>query len=266
MILKAVEAGAGPVVVLLHGLFGAARNFGAVQRALAPRFRVIALDMPNHGASPHRADMRYPIQAADVLETLRHLDALPAAVIGHSMGGKAAMALALAHPDAVARLLVSDIAPVVYQHGNASIAAALQAIPLRPGLTRAEADAALAGVVEDRTLRPFLLQNLQFGATPGWRIGLDEIAAAVPDLEGWEDLPGSYDGPALFVTGAQSDYVRTEDRPAIRALFPAARFVAVKNAGHWVHADNPAGFLSVVEAFLEAWSDQPPPDQQGDTP
>jgi esterase len=253
MILNAIQAGEGPPVILLHGLFGAARNFGAVQRSLAPRFRVIALDMRNHGDSPHDPDMRYIMQAADVRETMLALGIEQAAVIGHSMGGKAAMALALDSPDRVGRLLVSDIAPVTYQHGNRSFTEAMRAVPLTSGLTRRAADAALADAVPDQTLRPFLLQNLRFGTQPEWRIGLEEIHAAIPDLEGWVDLPGAYSGPTMFVTGARSDYVLTEHRPIIRTLFPTARFVTVKNAGHWVHADNPAGFLAVVEAFLYDW-------------
>ncbi|HVZ07000.1 alpha/beta fold hydrolase [Rhodopila sp.] len=254
MILNAIQAGEGPPVVLLHGLFGAARNFGALQRALAPRFRVVALDLRDHGDSPHGADMRYPVMAEDVRETLDSLGIGSTAVIGHSMGGKTAMALALLHPDRVGRLLVSDIAPVVYQHGNARIAAAMQAIPLSPSLTRRDADAALADIETRPDVRAFLLQNLRFGPAPRWRVGLREIAGAIPDLEGWVDLPGRYPGPTLFVTGALSDYVLAEHRPVIKALFPNARFVAVKGAGHWVHADNPAGFLSVVEGFLAAWS------------
>ena len=129
-----LEAGSGPPVVLLHGLFGAARNFGSLQRALSTRFRVIALDMRNHGDSPHAAVMRYATQAEDVRETLDALNVTQAAVIGHSMGGKAAMALALRHPDRVGRLMVSDIAPVIYQHGNDSIARAMawRFVPRRP--------------------------------------------------------------------------------------------------------------------------------------
>jgi esterase len=253
MILNAIQAGEGAPVVILHGLFGAARNFGAVQRAMAPRFRVIALDLRNHGDSPHEADMRYPTLATDVRDTLQALGIETAAVIGHSMGGKAAMAMALRWPELVGRLLVSDIAPVAYQHGNTAFTSAMQAIPLAPGLTRRQADAALAEAVPEQGLRAFLLQNLRLGAGPGWRIGLQEIAAAIPDLEDWIDLPGIYQGPALFVTGANSDYVLREHRPIIRAQFPGARFVAIKDAGHWVHADNPSGFLSVVEAFLHDW-------------
>jgi esterase len=253
LILNAIQAGEGPPVVLLHGLFGAARNFGAIQRAIAPRFRVVALDMRNHGDSPHAADMRYPTLADDVRETLASFGIEKAAVIGHSMGGKAAMAMALGYPDLVGRLLVSDIAPVRYQHGNAGIADAMAAIKLTPSLTRTEADAALAAAVPRADIRAFLLQNLRFGAQPRWRIGLAEIAAAVADLEGWIDLPGLYPGPCLFVAGANSDYVLQEHRPIIRTQFPSARFVAIKHAGHWVHADNPAGFLSVLEGFLHNW-------------
>jgi esterase len=253
MILNAIQAGEGPPVVLLHGLFGAARNFGSIQRALARQFRVIALDMRNHGDSPHGPDMRYPTQAVDVRETLGALGIEQAAVVGHSMGGKAAMAMALQWPAEIGRLLVADIAPVVYEHGNNAIAAAMAAIPLTGSLTRQQADAALADAVPRPDIRAFLLQNLRFGADPHWRIGLDEMAGAIPDLEGWVELPGTYPGPCLFVTGANSDYVRHDHRPAIRSMFPAARFVAIKNAGHWVHADNPAGFLSVVEAFLHDW-------------
>jgi esterase len=254
VILNAILAGDGPPVVILHGLFGAGRNFGVIQRALAAKYRVIALDMRNHGDSPHAADMHYPALASDVRETLLALGIEKSAVIGHSMGGKAAMALALQWPEVVGRLLVSDIAPVIYRHGNTVFTAAMQAIPLTPELTRRQADAAIADAVPDQTLRRFLLQNLLFGAQPRWRIGLHEIADAVPELEGWIDLPGTYPGPVLFVTGAKSTYVMAEHRPVIRAMFPTARFVAIKNAGHWVHADNPAGFLSVVEGFLLDWT------------
>jgi pimeloyl-ACP methyl ester carboxylesterase len=252
MILHAAEAGQGAPLVLLHGLFGAARNFGVIQRRLARRCRTIALDLRNHGDSPHDADMRYPTLAGDVLETLAALDALPCALLGHSMGGKVAMTAALTRPAAVTRLLVSDIAPVVYASHHRGLVEAMLALDLAPGLTRAAADAALARAVATPAVRAFLLQNLRFGPTPAWRFGLTEIANALPMAEGWEIPPGSepYPGPTLFVAGATSDYILPAYRPAIRALFPAARFVTMKGVGHWVHADNPDGFASIVEAFL----------------
>jgi pimeloyl-ACP methyl ester carboxylesterase len=251
VILHVVERGAGMPLVLLHGLFGRATNFGTVQRRLSEKFRVLAIDLRNHGASPHDAVMDFPAMAADVLDTLRERAALPCALVGHSMGGKVAMTLALRMPDAAARLVVVDIAPVPYAHANRAYVDAMAAIPLHAGLTRAAADAALADAVPDTAVRGFLLQNLQFGAAPAWRLGLDEIAAAMPNIEGWPDLDfPPYSGPTLFIAGEHSDYVRPEYRPAIREMFPAARFVTLKGAGHWVHADNPSGFVGVLEAFL----------------
>ncbi len=251
MILHRTEAGQGPVAVLLHGLFGSARNLSAVQRALSSRFRMIAMDLRNHGASAHEPGMDYGIQAADVLETVQAISAVPAAVIGHSMGGKVAMRLALDHPDAVAALVVVDIAPVPYPPHFRDYAAAMRAVP--GGAFRAQADAALAHAVEDAVVRGFLLQNLRPGETPAWRIGLDLITEALPDIEGWVSPSGArYDGPTLFVSGDRSDYIRRECRPVIRQLFPGARFVTVRNAGHWLHADNLPGFVSVLDGFLAA--------------
>ncbi len=222
-----------------------------MQRRLAARFRVIALDLRNHGASPHDPVMTYPAMAGDVRDTLAAMGALPAALVGHSMGGKVAMHLALARPETVRRLLVADIAPVRYPSHFGVLVQAMRAMPLRPGTTRAEADAALAPAAPDPAMRAFLLQNLRFDAMPSWRIGLDAIAAALPAIEDWPPAEGrTYGGPALFVTGARSDYVKPADRPAIRTLFPAARFVTLKDAGHWLHADNPEGFGGIAEAFI----------------
>jgi esterase len=252
MILHAVESGAGPPLVLLHGLFGSAQNLGVVQRRLSAHFRVLALDLRNHGGSPHDADMSYSAMSEDVLETLTAHSALPCVLMGHSMGGKVAMRIALARPEAISRLIVADIAPAAYPPAFRPFAAAMGAVPLTPGLTRAQADAALAEAIPDPRIRSFLLQNLKVGAAPAWRLGLAEITAALPSIESWHHPAGqAYRGPTLFVSGARSDYVRPEHRPAIRALFPAARFVAVKNAGHWLHAENPEGLLGVLEAFLE---------------
>jgi len=262
MRLNAVIAGdaLGPPLVLLHGLFGQAANFGRVQRALARAHRVIALDLRNHGGSPHAQSMTYPDLADDVLETLACLDASPAALLGHSMGGKVAMAAALRAPKSVARLLVADIAPRPYRPAFRAFAAAMEAIDLTPGLTRASAAAALADAVPDAAVRGFLLQNLRFDGQPSWQIGLPEITAALPDIEGWPDLLAAYTGPSLFVAGERSDYIAAADRPAIRALFPDARFVTLKQAGHWLHADNPDGFTAVVSAFMAHPAPPPCPD------
>jgi esterase len=253
MILHAAEAGQGAPLVLLHGLFGSARNFATVQREFARQHRTIALDLRNHGASPHAPDMAYPAMAGDVLQTLDRLHALPATLLGHSMGGKVAMLAALTQPGRIARLIVADIAPVAYPPHYRDIAAAMASLSLPPGATRADADAALAASVPDKAMRAFLLQNMQTGASPAWRIGMAEIAAALPVIEDWDAPSGArYDGPTLFIAGATSNYIQPANRAAIRALFPQARFVTLKHAGHWLHADNPSGFIAVVEAFLTA--------------
>lgn len=251
MKLHTAEMGTGAPLVLLHGLFGAGSNFGAVQKRLAARHRVLAMDLRNHGQSPRDAAMDYPAMAADVAETMAAHGALPAAVLGHSMGGKVAMTLALTRPEAVARLVVADVAPVTYPPALRGYVAAMRAVPLRSGLARREADAALRDAVPQPGVRGFLLQNLRFEADPpAWRLGLPEIAAAMPVVEGFPDLPGQYPGPVLVLAGERSDYVRPEHHARIRALFPAAKFEVVAGAGHWLHAENPEGFLGALEPFL----------------
>jgi esterase len=248
MRLNFTEAGEGPPVVLLHGLFGSARNLGAVARTLSAQFRVLSLDLRNHGDSPHDPAMNYDIMAADVIETLDALGAWPAAVIGHSMGGKVAMRLALTAPDRVRRLAVADIAPVNYPSHFGAYAAAMLTVP--DDAIRPVADSLLAPVVQDPAVRSFLLHNFRPGR--GWRVGLAEIAAALPMIEAWDQHAAApYRGPTLFVTGAKSDYVKPQDHSAIRAVFPATRFVAIKNAGHWLHAEQPAAFAATLSAFLQ---------------
>jgi pimeloyl-ACP methyl ester carboxylesterase len=257
MRLNTVEATGGDApVVLLHGLFGAAANWGTIQKRLAAdgTRRVLALDLRNHGSSPQAASMDYPAMAGDVAETLEAHRALPAAVVGHSMGGKVAMALALTRPEAVSRLVVADIAPVAYPPALRGYVEAMRSLPLAPGMARRDADAALAGAVPHPGIRAFLLQNLRFDrdAPPAWRLNLEAIAAAMPVIEGFPELDGgrSYDGPVLFLGGERSDYIRPEHHARIRALFPTARFATVPDAGHWVHSENPEGFLGLVEGFL----------------
>lgn len=248
MRLNAIEAGTGTPVILLHGLFGAAANWGAIQKALAPSYRVTAMDLRNHGASPHAPAMGYAALAADVAETMDG----PAAVVGHSMGGKVAMMLALTRPELVTRLVVADIAPVRYPPGLRGTVAALQSLALVPGLTRKAADAALALEVPEPGMRAFLLQNLLFARDPpAWRIGLDEIAAAMPDIEDFKSPENAvYRGPTLVIAGGKSDYVRAEHHARFAALFPDSRFATIPEAGHWVHAEAPQAFVRVVREFL----------------
>ncbi len=251
MILHASDVGQGPLAVILHGLFGTASNFASIQKRLAVGRRVVTMDLRNHGRSGHDPAMDYAIMAADVLETMAALGIEQAALVGHSMGGKVVMTAALRHPERVSRLLIADIAPVPYKPRYREIADAMLALPLEPGLTRAAADAALAAAVPDTAMRQFLLSNVRFGAAPAWRIGLSEIAGALPAIEGWADVgQGVYDGPTLVLRGERSDYIKPEDRVIFRRLFPAARFASLRDAGHWLHADAPEAFVATVGAFL----------------
>ncbi|BDG71366.1 alpha/beta fold hydrolase [Roseomonas fluvialis] len=254
MILSTTEAGAGPPLVLLHGLFGAGQNWGGIRSVLARRMRVLTPDLRNHGASGRDPDMSYAAMAADVAQTMDAAGMPRAAVLGHSMGGKVAMALALAHTARVERLVVADIAPVRYRPALRGYVAAMQGIVLRHGLARREADAALAAAIPEAGIRAFLLQNLRFESDPpAWRLGLAEIAAAMPQIEDFSTPPGArFDGPVLVLAGERSGYIRPEHHDAFDALFPARRFATVPAAGHWVHAENPAGFLALLQPFLEA--------------
>jgi esterase len=258
MMLNAIRYGEAadgrPPVVLLHGLFGSARNWGQHQKTLGDGGRlVITLDLRNHGESPHGPVASYAAMAQDVAETLESLDHRRCRLLGHSMGGKVAMALALTQPDLIERLVVADIAPRTYEHGNADLIATMRGLVIRPGMTRAEASAALAPRIPDGMIRSFLMLNLRLGNAqpPGWRIGLADIADAMSVIEGWQTLPGPYDGPTLFITGGRSHYVPEEARPKIHALFPAARFAGLADAGHWLHVDDPAGFIAAVAPFLD---------------
>lgn len=249
MILSATDLGAGPPAIILHGLFGTASNFATIQKRLAIGRRVVTMDLRNHGRSGHDPAMDYAIMAADVLETMAAMGLEQAALVGHSMGGKVVMQAALRHAERASRLLIADIAPVPYPPRYRDITDAMLALPLEPGLTRAAADAALSSAVPDTAMRQFLLSNLRFGLAPAWRIGLHEIAGALPAIEGWAG-EGSYAGPTLVLRGERSDYIKPDDRALFRRLFPAARFASLRDAGHWLHADAPDAFVATLDAFL----------------
>lgn len=251
MRLRVIERGEGaPALAMTHGLFGRATNLATVQKHLAERRRVLTLDLRNHGSSPHAAGMTYPEMAADVVETLAAENAAPCDLLGHSMGGKVVMMVALRRPASVRRLIVADIAPVAYRSEFNAYLAAMRGMRLFPGMTRADADAALASAAPEPAVRAFLAQNLITGREPRWTVGLEEIAAGLYDILDWPETDARFEGPTMFLTGGRSPYVRPKHHARIRALFPAAQFVVLPNAGHWLHAEDPAGFVAAVDAFL----------------
>lgn len=246
-------AGAGrPSVVILHGLFGSSRNWAGIARRLAETCHVIVLDLRNHGASFWAESMGYAEMAADVLAFLDARGLERVALLGHSMGGKVAMSAALRWPERLARLIIADIAPIAYPPGHVAYVEALRRLDLDSLTGRAEAERQLASAVPDRSTRLFLLQNLvREDGRFRWRVNLAAIAHHLADLAGFAPPPGAvYDGPALFVAGARSGYVRPAHREMIRRLFPHARLVTLRDAGHWLHAEQPEAFLRTVQPFL----------------
>lgn len=241
-----------PALLIAHGLFGSARNWGIIARRMADHRDVIAVDMRNHGTSPRANTQSYPDMAADLAEVIRAHGA-PMDVLGHSMGGKAAMQLALTHGALVRRLIIADIAPVAYGHDQSPHIRAMQSLDLSGLTTRGDADHRLSAVIADPALRAFFLQSLDLKSNPPeWRLNLDVLQSEMPKIVGWPETQGHYDGPTLFLAGSESHYIKPEYRAAIRALFPFARFAKLIGAGHWLHADKPREFEDTIRAFLDA--------------
>lgn len=242
-----------PAVVLLHGLFGSSSNWGAVARHLSPDFRVLVPDLRNHGQSPHDPDNSYRAMVADVLALLDAQRVARAILVGHSMGGKVAMHLALKHPQRASGLAVVDMSPVNYSHDFNDVLEAFRAVDLAALGNRSDADAQMASRVTMPGVRAFLLQNLvkRDGAW-AWRLNLDALAACQTEILNFPQQPEGtvYAGPAAFIYGELSDYVKPEYGPQIRRLFPAANLCPVPRAGHWVYAEQPQGFLSCLDRFL----------------
>ncbi len=239
-----------PPLLIAHGLYGSGRNWGVIARRLADQRQVIAVDMRNHGDSPWSDRHDYPVMAEDLAEVIANHGG-QADVIGHSMGGKTAMMLALNHGEMVRRLVVADIAPVPYSHTQLPFIAAMRAVDLSRVERRSDAEEMLAEQGVEKALQSFFTQSLDL---PGkrWRLNLDALAANMPAIMSFPERSGHWAGPALFLAGAESDYVRPEHRDRIRALFPAARFAKIPGAGHWLHADKPREFEAAARAFLNA--------------
>jgi pimeloyl-ACP methyl ester carboxylesterase len=252
----------GSRVVFCHGLFGQGRNWSTIAKLLAEDHRVTLVDMPNHGRSAWTDQVDYLTMADTVAALLSPED--PVALVGHSMGGKAAMVLALRHPALVERLCVVDVAPAGYRHLSefAGYVEAMQGLDLDALSRRSEADAAMAAAVPDPVVRAFLLQNLRRDTSSDgddswrWQVNLEVLGGHLADLSGWpgdrlEDVT-PYEGPVLWMRGARSGYVRDEHSPAMDALFPRNRRVTVKNAGHWLHSEQPQVFLEILRRFLDS--------------
>ncbi len=255
--LAVTEYGAGPPVAILHGLFGSARNWRSIAQQLAPGHRVLAFDLRNHGASPWADGMAYSVMVEDLRASFHNRGINRLDLLGHSMGGKVAMMMALLYPDEIARLAIIDIAPVPNPPTLLAYVRAMRKIDLHGVTRRSEVDAQLIGAVPDQAERAFLLQNLLIGdGEARWRLNLDAIERGFSQISGFPEVPAgcSYEGPTLFVAGARSNYILPGHEPVIRQLFPRARITRIEGAGHWVHAEQPQAFLQIVGPFLSGSS------------
>lgn len=236
-----------PPLLIAHGLFGSARNWGVIAKRLSDTRQVVAVDMRNHGDSPWTDSHSYPDLADDLAQVISaHGGRMD--VLGHSMGGKAAMVLALQHADLVKRLIVADIAPVGYSHTQMGPLNAMRSVDLSAVTARRDAQEQMDLDIPTAT---FLLQSLDL-QNKRWTLNLDTLANEMDKIVGFPDVTGTFAGPVLFLRGATSAYVDPESEPLIRRLFPAATIDTVAEAGHWLHAEQPRATETAIRRFLGA--------------
>ncbi|MCE9684180.1 alpha/beta fold hydrolase [Halomonas alkalisoli] len=246
--------GEGVPLFVVHGLLGSADNWRSHVKQWQERHRVVAVDLRNHGRSPHVEGMSYSEMAQDLLALMERLGIQRAHLLGHSMGGKVVVSLARLAPERVASLIVADIAPQAYGHGHDDVFAGLRRLEEGRPANRREADALLAEHVEERGTRLFLATNLQRGEAGELelRIGLDEIEAGYQEIMQAPAGQGAFDGSTLVLRGGNSHYVTDEMIPTLREVLPRAEIKTLEGAGHWLHAEDPDAFQAAVNGFLDS--------------
>jgi len=246
--------GSGFPIIILHGLLGSSDNWRAITKRLNSSYKVFAVDLRNHGQSPHSEIMTYPAMADDVRELLEHERISGCHLVGHSLGGKVAMQFAVTHPDRVRKLVIVDIAPKAYPPSQRAILAALEQLQLQNFKAFGTIDAALAPAVPEIAIRQFLMKNIARASSGGfkWRIDLASIVKNYDNLTKPIVAAAAYDKPALFIRGGRSDYIADVDLASIKAIFTQAELVTIAGAGHWLHADATYEFLAILNDFLNS--------------
>ena len=237
-----------PPVMIVHGLYGSGRNWGVIAKRLSDQFFVITVDLRNHGDSPWLDTHNYHVMADDLVEVINSLNIKPN-VIGHSMGGKAAMVLALKRPNLVRNLIIADIAPVKYEHDQSQFIEAMQKVDLSKVEKRSDATLALSKFVEDKSLQNFFTQSLDIKAKR-WKLNLKVLRSEMSEILSFPKIESEFSGHSLFLKGEKSDYIKPEHRRLIKSLFTKARFATFKEAGHWLHAEKPREFESAARLFF----------------
>ncbi len=251
--LNYTEYGQGRPIIILHGLFGSARNWQGIARALGKDHHVITPDLRNHGQSPHVESMSYIEMANDVISIADHLNLDDIILVGHSIGGKVTMTAALTNPDRFSSLIVVDIAPVNYTHDFKVLVDAMNSLSLESLKTRTEAEAELGKVIDETSVIQFIIQNLvRSGDSFRWRINLEWITANLNALGQFPDTLANISCrlPTLFLGGSESDYLRSIYNAEIFQYFPAAEIIMIEGAGHWLHAEKPNEFLKELITFI----------------
>ena len=234
-------------LLIVHGLYGSARNWGVISKRLSDEREVFAIDQRNHGDSRWCETQSYFDMAGDLQEFLKHFGSM--AVLGHSMGGKAAMVLSILESNLVEKLIIADIAPVSYSHDNTQYIRAMKKVQLDRLATRSDAIIQLAESVQEPELRSFFAQSIDF-KNKRWKLNLDVLEGEMEKIISFPQLPGQYEKDSLFLSGALSNYLQITHRPIIKKLFPRAKFAKIPNAGHWLHAEKPREFEAAVRTFL----------------
>nr|WP_221794453.1 alpha/beta fold hydrolase [Oceanobacter mangrovi] len=243
--------GEGKPLLILHGLFGMLQNWGAQTKALADQFQVIAVDMRDHGRSPHSTEISYPLMAADLRQLIADLGYDKVDLLGHSMGGKAAMQLACEADTPIDRLIIADIAPVSYPNHHSSVFAGLKAVDTSTLKSRQDADKILAEHIPEASVRAFLLTNLyRDGSQFGWRMNLPLLDQYYSEISKAPQLQQPFERPTLFIKGGNSDYIVPQYQQEILRWFPNASYKIIAGTGHWPHAEKPELFTSLVRRFL----------------
>lgn len=261
------DKGNGEALIILHGLYGSSDNWQSVARLLTPRFRVISIDLRNHGKSPHHPSHTYPDMANDIVQLLDKLVIKQACLLGHSMGGKVAMQLAITYPERVSSLIVADISPVSYKslfsHSPQSvehlnILHALGLLNPSTLLSRDDADQQLAQWITNDQVRQFLLKNLvRTGTHFKWQLNIDALTKQLPqilDAITTDNETKPFEKPSLFIRGEKSNYILDEHEPEIKKWFPMSELVTLFDAGHWLHAEQPEAFFNVLTHFFDTHS------------
>lgn len=245
------QQGTGPSLIILHGLFGSASNFRTLAKQYGAHYTVYCLDLRNHGSSPHDSDVTFEAMVSDIIEFMDDHNIKSTAIMGHSLGGKVAMQAALTHPHRISKMIAGDIAPVKFPHHHDRIFEGLHEVTRQNPSSRKEAGEILAHYVDIPEVRLFLLTNLSRAedGSLNWRINVNGLEQGYEYLADKPDgIP--YNGPALFIRGALSDYVKDSYIPAIYKLFPSAEIATLDGTGHWLHAEKPVEYAEITLEFL----------------